>query len=86
MKVKALKGFSAFVGDEMVCVSEGQMVELPKGADWVRAGLAVAVEDDETPAAVVKPAPESTSVESSEKAVTGKPRRRVMGSKTLRGN
>jgi len=68
MKVKVVRSFSAFVGDSMVCGTEGQVLDLPGGADWIRAGLAVALEP-ETPAGARKRAPETAVVAPADNAV-----------------
>lgn len=67
MKVKVVRSFSAFVGESMVCGTEGQVLDLPAGADWVRAGLAVALEP-ETPEETEKRAPETAVVEPADNA------------------
>jgi len=44
MKVKALKGFTHFKPDgDWIMVQPGQELEMPKGADWLKAGLVVPV-------------------------------------------
>ena len=68
MKVKVVRSFSAFVEDSMVCGTEGQVLELPEGADWIRAGLVVALEP-ETPARAGKRAPETAVVAPADNAV-----------------
>jgi hypothetical protein len=72
MKVKALKGFTAFVGEDSVSASEGQVLEMPAGADWIKAGLAIAVEG-ELPDVV---APETAAFEPAEAAVPAAARKR----------
>ncbi len=67
MKVKVVRSFSAFVGDSMVCGTEGQVLDSPAGADWIRSGLAVALEP-ETPEGAEKRAPETAAVEPAENA------------------
>ncbi len=92
MKVKALRGFSAFVDGSMVCASEGQVLELPKGADWLRAGLVVPAEEGAEaedaatePPAVAEVMPETASTGPAETATPAKPRRRVMSTRDLKG-
>lgn len=76
MKVKILKGFGANVAGEMVSYSEGQVVDLPAGADFVRAGLAEPLEGEVEDAAVAAPAPETAMLGPAETAVPKAPRKR----------
>ena len=46
MKVKALVGFVGTVDGKTVSHPAGSEFELPDGADWLRAGLVVAVEGE----------------------------------------
>jgi hypothetical protein len=41
--VKALIGFSSVIGGKKIVVQKGQVLLMPPGADWVRAGLAAPV-------------------------------------------
>jgi hypothetical protein len=43
LRVKALKSFGARVGGENYHVSLGQELDLPAGADWLKAGLVAPV-------------------------------------------
>ncbi len=85
MKVKCVKSFVGFVGENSVAASEGQVLEMPTGADWIRAGLAVAMPGEkEEPAA--KRAAETTAVQPPEDAALpkGKPRDAVMSTGDLK--
>lgn len=54
MKVKAIKGFVGMVNGQPVPWPEGQVGEMPAGADWIKAGLVEAV-DPEQPKAAPRP-------------------------------
>lgn len=43
MKVKALTGFGAVLGGEMVSHAAGDVFELPPDVDWLRVGLVAVV-------------------------------------------
>jgi hypothetical protein len=47
MKVKVLRSFTAFVGENSVSGSQDQVLEMPAGADWVRAGLVEPLEESD---------------------------------------
>lgn len=61
MQVKALKSFGAVINNNFLSVAEGDVVELPEGADWVRAGLVEPIAD---PVGA-----ENASIDPTEKAV-----------------
>ncbi len=44
MKVQATVGFVSTIDSKKYRVQAGQVLVMPEGADWVTAGLAVAVE------------------------------------------
>jgi len=50
MKVKVLRSFTAFVGENSVSGSQGQELEMPDGADWVKAGLVEPLEESDAEA------------------------------------
>jgi hypothetical protein len=61
MRVKAINSFVGRHAGRKYIVKSGDVLELPAGADWLRAGLVVAIENvdlesEETPAAAEKPA------------------------------
>lgn len=58
MRVIALRSFVAIVNETKYRVSEGDEVEMPVNADWLTAGLVVALPDAPQEAAVM-PAQES---------------------------
>lgn len=98
MKVKVLRSFTAFVGENSVSGSQGQELEMPAGADWVRAGLVEPLEESDQEAEKAekkaraeaekaeKKAPETAVVKPPEAAVVpeGKPRGGVMSTETLK--
>lgn len=49
MKVKALRGFVSTIDGEKYRVEEGQEVEMPKAADWLKAGLVEKAESKTAP-------------------------------------
>ena len=59
MKVKALKGFAGRLDGVSYTVSEGDIIDLPEGADWLRAGL-VELFTDGPEAAAMAPAETAT--------------------------
>ncbi len=63
MKVRAVKSFSANLDGEILHFPDGKEFELPKGVDWLEAGLVVPVRTTKKRKATVKP---------KEKAVTNK--------------
>lgn len=60
MQVQALVSFAAMVGGQSVAVRSGDVVEMPDGADWVLAGLATPLLENET--AVAEPGGELADV------------------------
>lgn len=57
-----LVSFVAVVGGQSIAVRAGDVVEMPEGADWVRAGLATLVEVAGAESAVVEPDGEAADV------------------------
>lgn len=49
MLVQAMVSFGAMVNGQMVAVRAGEVVTLPDGADWVKAGLAIPFVEDGAP-------------------------------------
>ena len=60
MKVKALKSFGGASSQGRYHYSEGQVFDLPDGADWLKAGLVVAVKEERETAVKLKPARKRT--------------------------
>lgn len=56
MKVKALKSFGGASSQGRYHYSEGQVFDLPDGADWLKAGLVVAVKEERETAVTPKTA------------------------------
>ena len=56
MKVKALKSFGGARSQGRYHYSEGQVFDLPDGADWLKAGLVVAVKEERETAVTPKTA------------------------------
>lgn len=48
MRVRALVSFAGSVNGCSYAANRGEIVEMPEGADWLRAGLVQVVEDGET--------------------------------------
>ncbi len=46
MRVRALASFVARIDGQSVSVRAGQLIDLPAGADWLRAGLVAPAPDD----------------------------------------
>ncbi len=67
MKGTALKSFVATVKGQKIRASEGDEVEIPKGVDWVQAGLV-------DPIKTARVRTESAAIEAPEKAVKPKPK------------
>jgi hypothetical protein len=72
MRVIAKKSFVASVGERMIRASEGEELEMPDGVDWLNAGLVEPVRGK---------APESASIEPSEKAIKPKTRKKKPAAK-----
>ncbi len=85
MKAKALKGFTGWIGGNSISVSEGQIVDVPAGTDWVKAGLVEPLpgEVEERP---TKKAPETAAVQPPEDAAVpaGQPRDGVLSTESLK--
>lgn len=62
MQVLAIVPFVAMVGGQSVIARAGEIVEMPEGADWVRAGLATPVEVIEVETATAEPDGERADV------------------------
>jgi hypothetical protein len=62
MQVLAVVSFVAMVSGQSVAVRAGDVVEMPDGADWLRAGLATPVEVAEIESATVEPVGERADV------------------------
>ena len=45
--VKAIRGFAARIEGKTYAVAEGDVLEMPAGADWVAAGLVLPLPDPE---------------------------------------
>ena len=65
MKVTALVSFVGFSGGVKVRANEGDVIDMPEGADWLSAGLVEPFEEQKS----VRKAPESAAVEPSESAM-----------------
>lgn len=78
IKVRGLKSFSARIGDMTWSVRKGQVVDMPPGVDWVRAGLVEVVDPPkpaEAPLSVSAETPvELAAVEPPEQAVSKRER------------
>ncbi len=49
MLVQAMVSFGAIVNGQMVAVQAGELLTLPDGADWVKAGLVIPFKEDGDP-------------------------------------
>ena len=76
MKVKALKSFGGASSRGRYHYSEGQVFDLPDGADWLKAGLVVAVKEERETAVTPKTAETAVTPKTAETAVKLKPTRK----------
>lgn len=49
MQVQAMVSFAAMVNGQSIAVRAGEVVEMPEGADWLRAGLAIPFAEEGAP-------------------------------------
>lgn len=70
MQVLAIVPFAAMVNGQSVVARAGDIVEMPDGADWVRAGLATVVEVVEVESATAEPDGERADVRPRRKGKT----------------
>jgi hypothetical protein len=65
MLVQAMTSFVAIIGGQMMTVRAGEVLELPEGADWLTANLAIPFVENGEPVEI-----EMATLKGTEKAVT----------------
>lgn len=76
MKVVALRSFAARFGGRLYKAARGDVLQMPKGTDWVAAGLVEPVDprkggDSAKQTATVEPTEKATTAEDGEPTVSG---------------
>jgi len=68
MRVRALIAFAGVVRGEMIRVGAGEVIDLPAGVDWLKAGLVEELSESEETAELAMPDAEQAVVRRRRKA------------------